>query len=311
MGEDALPLVSVMIATRNRKALLSRALASVYKQDYPGIEVLIVDDASSDGTTDYVRGQYPEARLFRCEENRGLIVARNLMMREARGEYIVSLDDDAYFVNEDAISNVIRRMRQEPEIGVVTFRIQRSEARRAIKRTAGRYAHLFVGCGHCIRKAVIERIGYYREFFFHQGEETDLSLRVLDGGYRILSFPSAVVVHEESLIARDVNRVPTYRIRNLLLCHWINVPFPWWVLLTGRTIVGSVARGWKEGNLACIMRGFCKAIQGIPEAMSVRKPVSARTVWVWAFLRGTNVHDAVAIGQVYENPPRSLKGMLR
>jgi GT2 family glycosyltransferase len=311
MGENALPLVSVMIATWNRIALLLHALGSVFKQDYPCIEVLIVDDASSDGTSDYVRAYYPQVRMFRFEENRGYVAARNLMMREAGGEYIVSLDDDAYLLNEDAISNVVHRMQQELEIGVVTFRIQESEWRKAVERPGGRYTHLFVGCGHCIRKAVIERIGYYREFFFHQGEENDLSLRILDNGYRILSFPGAVVVHTKSPIAREVSRAATYRIRNLLLCHWINEPFPWWVLLTGRTIVGCMSRGWKERNLPCVIRGLCKAIRDIPRAVSLRNPVSSRTLWLWHALRGQVVSDSEAIRRLYKDPPRSLMSLWR
>jgi len=310
MGEQP-PLTSVMITTRNRLALLPRALESVFRQDYPRIEVLVLDDASSDGTSEYVRAHYPQVRLFRFEENRGYVVGRNLMMREAKGEYIVSLDDDAYFVNADAVSNVVERMQQETEVGVVNFRMRKSEARPAQERPGEHYVRLFGGGRHCIRKTVIEKVGYYRELFFHQGEETDLALRILDKGYRILSFSGAVIVHAESEIGRSPTRIPTYRIRNLLLCYWINGPFPWWMLMTARTIVGCLRSGWKERNLPSVLRGLRRAIKEIPVAISLRCPVSSRTVWLWFALNRERVTDSATIQRLYENPSRSLKMVFR
>ena len=309
MGEDALPLVSVMIATRNRVALLPRALDSVIRQDYPRIEVLILDDASSDGTSDYIRAHYPQVRMFRYEENRGLVVARNLMMREAKGEYIVSLDDDAYFLNGDAISNVVRRMGREPEIGVATFRILGPGAAEAGGWTAEHYTHLFGGGRYCLRKALLEEVGDYRDFFFHQAEESDLALRILDKGYRILFFPGAVVFHENSAIGRDSTRIPRYMVRNLLLRSWLNEPFPWWVLSTGNTIARCVAKGARAGNLRHVIGGFWSAIGEIPRVISLRRPVSSRTVWLYLALRRGVIADTSAIRSVYQDPPRGVRNL--
>ena len=311
MNETALPLVTVMIATRNRVALLPRALASVFTQDYPRMEVLIVDDASSDGTSDYVRSNHPNVRLFRFEENHGLIAARNLMMLEAKGEYIVSLDDDAYFINPDAVSNVICRMQREPEVGVVTFRIRRPKAGEPSGSREEHYTTVFGGGRHCVRKAAIDKVGLYREFFFHQAEESDLSLRLLDKGYRILFFPGAVVVHDESPIGRDVSRAPTYRIRNLLLSCWINEPFPWWVLRTGNAIVRCALMERRTGNLRHVFHGMCGAIREIPRAIALRCPVSSKTEWIYVALRGGMISDPERIHRLYEDPPRSFKNMFR
>ena len=309
MGESGLPLVSVMIATRNRVALLQRALGSVVSQDYPRVEILIADDASEDGTSGSVRSQYPGARLFRFEENRGLVVARNVLMREAKGEYIVSLDDDAYFLNADAISNVVRRMQQEPEIGVVTFQIRQPGRAESDRERVEHYTHLFGGGRHCLRRAVLEDVGGYREFFFHQGEESDLSLHLLDKGYRILFFPGATVFHEKAGMGRDSTRIPKYTIRNLLLRSWLNEPFPWWVLSTGNTIARCVAKGARAGNLRHVIGGFWSAIGEIPRVISLRRPVSSRTVWLYLALRRGVIADTSAIRSVYQDPPRGVRNL--
>lgn len=97
----ARPLVSVVIPTRNRATLLGRALDSVQTQEGAGdefdVEVVVVDDASSDGTPEVVRG-YPGIRVIRLEERRGAAAARNIAIRASGGEYVAFLDDDDFWL---------------------------------------------------------------------------------------------------------------------------------------------------------------------------------------------------------------------
>jgi glycosyltransferase involved in cell wall biosynthesis len=88
------PTVSAVIPTHDAAATIARALDSVFAQTYPNlVEVIVVDDGSTDDTCAIVREQYPQARLVR-QENAGSAVARNHGVREAGGEYIAFLDDD-------------------------------------------------------------------------------------------------------------------------------------------------------------------------------------------------------------------------
>ncbi len=307
----ALPLVSVMVTTRNRVALLSRALGSVFGQDYPRVEVLVVDDASSDDTSTYIRSNHPSVRLFRFEENRGLIAARNLMLKEAKGEYIISLDDDAYFINANAISNVIERMGREPEIGVATFRLRKFRTGESSEDPREYYTNIFNGWGNCLRKAILDEIGLYREFFFRQGEELDLAVRLLDRGHRILFFPGAVVAHEWSPIGRDSSVIPSYTVRNQLLCFWINEPFSWCVLSTGYWIGRWLADGWRRGSPRYVFRGLYEAVREIPRVISLRRPISSKTMWIYLALRRSRISDRSAIRRLYDHPPRSLAMLFR
>ena len=89
------PAVTVVIPTHNRWPLLTRALAGALGQQEVRLEVIVVDDASQDGTPDELaRHRDPRVRCVRLERNRGVAHARNLGIREARGEWLAFLDDD-------------------------------------------------------------------------------------------------------------------------------------------------------------------------------------------------------------------------
>lgn len=95
------PLVTVYMPTFNRLELLKRAVDSVLSQDYENIELIVVDDGSSDGTVAYLAELAkfePTLRYFVNETNSGACVSRNKAIAEARGEFITGLDDDDYFL---------------------------------------------------------------------------------------------------------------------------------------------------------------------------------------------------------------------
>jgi GT2 family glycosyltransferase len=304
------PLVSVVITTRNRLALLPRALESVYAQDYPNLEILVLDDASEDGTSDYVRSQHPDVRLFRFDVNRGLVAARNFLMREAGGEYIVSLDDDAFFLTPESISAVVPRMEAEPGLAVAAFRELRRKEDAHLPAEPEHYTNWFSGCGHCIRKAVLAAAGYYGEYAFRQGEEADLALRLLDRSYTIAFLPAAVVVHEFSPRGRDFRLWHTLGPRNLLLRSWVNEPFPWWLLSTGNSIIKCLIKGMRDGTLPYVLRGFGSAFKALPQVRSMRRPVSSKAMRIYFALRRKRVTDPAQVRQLYESPPTVLSLLL-
>jgi glycosyltransferase involved in cell wall biosynthesis len=116
-----IPLVSVIIPTYNRVALLKEALDSVYAQEELGssfdIEVIVIDDASSDGTPEVVQ-QYPTARYIRHERNRGASAARNSGISASSGKYLAFLDDDDLFLPHK-LKVQVRVLESRPDIGVL------------------------------------------------------------------------------------------------------------------------------------------------------------------------------------------------
>src|SRR5215469_600238 len=90
----AKPRVSVVIPLFNRARTIERALASVQRQSFSDLEIVVVDDASSDGGADKIAGLDPRLRILRHPANRGAAAARNTGINAARGEYVAFLDSD-------------------------------------------------------------------------------------------------------------------------------------------------------------------------------------------------------------------------
>src|ERR1044072_2596739 len=101
------PNVSVVIPTRNRCALLARALATVLGQRGVEVEVFVVDEGSSDGTADFVRGLGdPRVTLVRHATPHGVAAARNVGIERARAPWIAFLDDDDFWAPEKLVSQL-------------------------------------------------------------------------------------------------------------------------------------------------------------------------------------------------------------
>jgi GT2 family glycosyltransferase len=113
-------LVSVVIPTFNRRYCLSRAIDSALRQTHTNVEVLVVDDGSSDGTAESIRREYPgESRLrYLWQENRGVSAARNHGLREAQGAYIAFLDSDDIW-KPWKVELQLASLRRFPEAGMV------------------------------------------------------------------------------------------------------------------------------------------------------------------------------------------------
>lgn len=95
------PLVTIYMPTYNRVELLRRAVGSVLEQDYRNIELIVVDDNSTDGTHEYLAkmaNEDPRFKYFINEKNSGACVSRNKAIFAANGEFITGLDDDDYFL---------------------------------------------------------------------------------------------------------------------------------------------------------------------------------------------------------------------
>lgn len=111
------PRVSVVLPAYNVRDHIGEAIQSVYAQDFKGLEIIVVDDGSKDGTADFVEGEYPDVRVFR-KPNGGAATARNMGMREARGEYIAFLDaDDVWLPGK--LRAQIDYMDKHPSVGLV------------------------------------------------------------------------------------------------------------------------------------------------------------------------------------------------
>ena len=95
------PLVSIQIVTWNRRDELARCLESALAQTYKNIEIVVVDNASTDDSAQMVGQEFPNVRLVRVEKNLGCPSGRNFGFAHCRGKYIYLLDDDGWLKELD------------------------------------------------------------------------------------------------------------------------------------------------------------------------------------------------------------------
>jgi GT2 family glycosyltransferase len=222
------PHATVVITTRNRKEDLRRAIQSCLEQD-TDIEVLVFDDASTDGTSDMVQREFPNVRLLRTEQRVGYIALRNRGFEIANGEIVFSIDDDARFTDRSTVRQALQAFAEDATLGALALRY--TEPNRTARQgympevPSGTQLRNYIGCAHAIRVDAVKKMGGYREYLVHQGEERDLCLRMLDAGYAVRYLPTPPIIHEPNQV-RDHSRLFYLGHRNTFLFDILNVPLP-------------------------------------------------------------------------------------
>ncbi|MBV9180603.1 MAG: glycosyltransferase family 2 protein, partial [Acidobacteria bacterium] len=209
------PLVSIVVLNYKRLTALEQTLQSVVSQRYPHKEIIVVDNHSEQNVAEVVNRFGPGIRLIELETNRGSCGGRNVGIRVASGDLIITLDNDVSFLTCDAIDTVVRLFDENPGYHVLAFQLRDAETG-AVRlrewchpRDWQRFSevqfptHFFVEGAAAYRRTVFDHAGLYFEplFIYHEG--WDLGLRILDCGYRILYTPEIRVRHLMSPEARS------------------------------------------------------------------------------------------------------------
>ena len=214
-----IPLVSIGILTHKRPKAVERALESARDQDWPNLEIVLVDSASNDGTRELVQARFPEVKYIQLPRNLGCAAGRNHLFANCRGDLILCVDDDGY-LGAGAVRTVVEAFATDDRIAVVAMRQCFTDEQGGRIEGENLSPYRDVGCfsgGVCaLRREALESVGYYPDDFFLFGEESYLSLKLLDAGYRIVSEPRAIMWHPRIGSSSD-NRHDYYRFRNPLL----------------------------------------------------------------------------------------------
>ncbi len=116
-------LISVVIPSYNRKDFICRAIDSVLKQNYKDVEIIIVDDGSTDGTFEFLNNQYvsiPNVFIYKNEKNSGAGFSRKSGYQKSKGAYIIFMDDDDYYTNYEFFDHAIDVFRKMNNVGMVS-----------------------------------------------------------------------------------------------------------------------------------------------------------------------------------------------
>jgi len=166
-------MVSVIVPVYNREGYIAQALQSILSQSFSDVEIIVVDDGSTDSTVEAVRSFGEGIRLFR-QENRGPGAARNRGIREAKGDFIAFLDSDDLWDSEK-LEKQVRILKKRPEVGLVYTDLQEIDQnglflqKVACSDRTGPIVTEFLG-GHTprpsatmVRRKLLEEIGGFDE----------------------------------------------------------------------------------------------------------------------------------------------------
>jgi GT2 family glycosyltransferase len=226
-------LVSVVMLCWQRKDDVRESLTQLKQTTYPNLEVIVVDNASTDGTCEMIECDFPEVRLIKMFKNIG-IEAYNIGFANAKGEYIVIIDDDS-FPAPQAISRMVQKFESNHKLGVVAFDvrnfyhydeivIEEDIDPHASAATAPHYYMGFNGAGVGIKSDVFKRVGYYPEEFFLYNNEMDVAFKIWNSGYTIEFHSDVISYHKYSPQNRTSWRAPFYYTRNAYWLVWKNMP---------------------------------------------------------------------------------------
>ncbi len=212
------PVGSVIIVSFNGLDEIKRCLPSVIDQSFSSYEILLVDNGSVDGSPEYVERNFKQVRVIRNGANLGYAGGNNRGFQEARGEYLVALNQDTV-VDREWLSELIKAMEERPDVALATSKICYLSDRDVINtcgndvnftglafcRGIGQPADSFneqelvpaiSGCAFAIRRSVLEHIGGFDDDFFLYLEDTDLSIRARLAGYECLYVPTSIAYHD-------------------------------------------------------------------------------------------------------------------
>lgn len=207
--------VSVIINTHNRANHLKRLLDCLTRQTYSNFEVIVVNGPSTDNTASVMEQYSTAIRMANCCEV-NLCMSRNIGVKEAAGEILVFIDDDAVPGNNRWLEELCRPFR-DCRIGVVggqSYRMNgihefskgnfsiwgESKSVTAMslpksEQDVGRFNGV-IGCNCAFRRSVVANIGGFDEYYVYYLDETDLCYRIEKAGYRVMHNDAALVYHE-------------------------------------------------------------------------------------------------------------------
>lgn len=282
------PLVTIIIATKNRSDCVERLVKSIHQQDYKNIEILIGDDGSDlqISNIDF------NVKIFRTSISKGACFVRNRCLEMSEGDFIITFDDDTELTDPTTISRAVTLAEANPDSGAIAFHQLRPDGTSHEVQPANTdclsyiVTPAFFGC--LIRKEAILKLGSgFIETFNYYYEEVEFTLRLMDAGYKVIYAPSLKVVHYLDWRGRDWKRIRRLWARNAMITTFLR--YPWVAVFPA--IVGTLItfvrmtdesgkRDW--AGIGWIVSSLTNLV---PFALANRQPIKTQTLKLFKKLR--------------------------
>lgn len=240
-------LLSVIIVNWNGKDFVFECLDGLRRQSVADFLTVLVDNASTDGSLEYVQANYPEVKTIALAYNSGFAAANNIALKYVKTDYVATLNIDTV-PHPEWLGNLLSGLEEHPEAGCAASRMLLYDQPNTIDRAGDAYTRAGIGLlrgrgkdkqsysrkewvfGVCAgaalyRKQMLDEIRFFDEDFFLLYEDVDLSFRAQLRGYKCLYVPEAVVYHKGSgSIGDDTPTSVYYSHRNLEWVYIHNMP---------------------------------------------------------------------------------------
>jgi GT2 family glycosyltransferase len=293
------PEVSVVIVSWNGRQHLETCLSSVARQRDVTIETIVVDNASTDGTADYVRGCFPWVKVVTLAENRGFAGGNNAGARTASGRYVAFLNNDTA-ADPDWLRALLSGVDEANRFVLVTSRIvymhdpdvidsagdgvlrwggafKRHHGEPASAAAATQEVFGVCGAGCLMPRLVFEEIGGFDDDFFASHEDVDLSYRARLRGYRCRYVADAIVRHVGSATLGTASEFSVFHgQRNLEWMYVKDTPTSLlWKTLPGHVVydVAAAVHFARIGRLRPYLRAKAAALAGLPRMLRKRAAI--------------------------------------
>ena len=298
-------MFSVIIPNWNGIHLLSICLTALRNQTYRDFETIVMDDASTDGSREFIKREFPEVRVLALEKNRGFAAAVNAGIRAARGDVIVLLNNDTE-ADPNWLAEITRALETAgPNAGMVACKLRLFDQRDHLHSAGDFYRidgipgnrgvwekdegqhdgtrGLFGACGGAAayRKAMLDEIGLFDEALVANLEDVDLNWRVRWAGWQIAYAPGAIVYHRIS--ATGGGAYGSYLVgRNFIFVLAKNYPLSLWkkywrrILRAQLQITGDALKSWRGAAARARLRGQIAGVLGLPRWLKRRSEVIRR-----------------------------------
>lgn len=288
---DQMPQASIVIVTRNRKQMARVAVESALSQD-GDIEVIVIDDASTDGTAEYIRHHCPRALVDRVPQRTGYIVQRSRAAELASSPFLVSIDDDAYFLDTKAVLDSIALF-DDPRVGAVAIpfvnkRADGSDEVVLAPAPADGKVHLvntFVGTAYVVRRDVFRQLGGFNGYLFHWGEEAEYCQRLLNAGYLVRLGTRILIRHCPGWAGKYTREVNSYVGRNRLLITWLNAPGAYLLPLLAIQAALTLKEMLRARDRIAVLLGLRNGFFAMFGARGQRRGISRRAFKLYLYLR--------------------------
>jgi GT2 family glycosyltransferase len=282
--EASIPMiVRIGVTTKNRPEYLPRCLSSCISQTYEPKEIVVwdnSDDAEAIEVNSALARDFPQVKWVRPARPVFYATARQQMMSETGFDLYCSIDDDGWFMGTDELEIAVREFERDPNCAGVAFDILSPDRPAPATRNPPRSTMIFVGCGHMMRRDMVEKAGGYADFPGSYGsEEKDLCIRFLDRGWNMKFLPGVHVWHDKTTKDRNWGDLHRSGTLNDMIFGLVRAPLPDVLYYLPGKAINLVLWGLKGGKeekwsgLLGVL-DFCKHA---PKYWKKRQPVKRET----------------------------------